>query len=72
MNVAVSLYRVESGGGRQRAVKSPPSPSMPMPLVVDSVGSDPVEASEGRIELLAKSFRQAGTVALDEAILRAA
>src|SRR5271168_831076 len=53
------------------AMEAEPFSGVAMPLDVEAVGADPVEASEGRVELLAEIFREAGAVALDEAILGA-
>src|SRR5712671_3978465 len=52
-------------------MEAEPFSGVAMPLDVEAVGADPVEASEGRVELLAEIFREAGAVALDEAILGA-
>ena len=52
-------------------MEAEPFSGVAMPLNVEAVGADPVEASEGRVELLAEIFREAGAVALDEAILGA-
>lgn len=43
-----------------------------MAMDVEAVAADPVEAGEGGIEFFAEIFGEAGAVALDEAILRAA
>jgi len=55
----------------EAAMEAEPFSGVAMPLDVEAVGADPVEASEGRVELLAEIFREAGAVALDEAILGA-
>ena len=52
-------------------MEAEPLSGVTMPLDVEAVGADPVEASEGGVELLAESFREAGAVALDELILGA-
>jgi hypothetical protein len=39
-----------------------------MPLDVEAVVTDPIEADEGGVELLAEVFRESGAIALDEAI----
>jgi len=44
---------------------------MAVPLQVEAVGGDPVEAGEGSVELLADIFGEAGAIAPDEAILGA-
>ena len=48
-------------------MEAKPFASVAMPLNIKAVGADPVEAGEGRIELLAEMVREAGAVALDEA-----
>jgi hypothetical protein len=52
-------------------MEAKPFASVVMPLYVKAVGADPVEASEGRIELFAEIVREARAVALDEAIFGA-
>ena len=81
LNVPVlGLHGVEDTVGSERfdrideieaAMEAEPFSGVAMPLDVEAVGADPVEASEGRVELLAEIFREAGAVALDEAILGA-
>src|ERR1700729_371893 len=81
LNVPVlGLHGVEDTVGSERfdrfdeieaAMEAEPLSGVAMPLDVEAVGADPVEASEGRVELLAEIFREAGAVALDEAILGA-
>jgi len=44
---------------------------MAVPLQVEAVGGDPVEAGEGSVELFADIFGEAGAIAPDEAILGA-
>src|ERR1700691_35336 len=76
----LGLHGVEDTVGSERfdrideieaAMEAEPFSGVAMPLNVEAVGADPVEASEGRVELLAEIFREAGAVALDEAILGA-
>jgi hypothetical protein len=76
----MGLHGVEDTVGSERfdrsdeieaAMEAEPFSSVAMPLDVEAVGADPVEASEGRVELLAEIFREAGAVALDEPILGA-
>ena len=81
LNVPVlGLHGVEDTVGSERfdrfdeieaAMEAEPFSGVAMPLDVEAVGADPVEASEGRVELLAEIFREARAVALDEAILGA-
>ena len=42
-----------------------------VPLEVEAITADPVEAGEGRVKLFAEILREAGAVALNEAILGA-
>lgn len=42
-----------------------------VPLDVETVAADPIEAGEGGVELFAEILREAGAVALNEAILGA-
>jgi hypothetical protein len=76
----LGLHVVEDTVGSERfdrfddieaAMEAEPLSGMAMPLDVEAVGADPAEASEGRVELLAEIFREAGAVAVDEAILGA-
>src|ERR1700722_18595830 len=76
----MGLHGVEDTVGSERfdrsdeieaAMEAEPFSGVAMPLDVEAVGADPVEASEGRVELLAEIFREAGAVALDEPILGA-
>src|SRR5712691_4426723 len=48
-----------------------PFSGVTVPLDIEAVAADPVEASEGGIELFAEILREAGAVALNEAILGA-
>ena len=52
-------------------MEAKPFASVAMPLDVEAVWADPIEASEGRIELFAEIVREAGAVSLDEAIFGA-
>jgi hypothetical protein len=76
----LGLHGVEDTVGSERfdrldeseaAMEAEPFSGVAVPLDVEAVGADPVEASERRVELLAEIFREAGAVALDEAILGA-
>ena len=42
-----------------------------VPLEVEAITADPVEAGEGRIKLFAEILRETGAIALNEAILGA-
>lgn len=50
------------------AVETKPGARVPIPLDVEAIVADPVEADEGGVELFAEVFRESGSVALDEAI----
>ena len=67
----VGLERVDGLDERQTTVQAEPFFGMAMPLDVEAVAADPVEAGEWGIELLAEIVWEAGAVALDESILRA-
>ena len=56
----------------QAVIESEPLPGVAMPLDVEAIATNPVEAGERRIELFAEIVREAGTVTLDEAVLSAA
>ena len=55
----------------QAAIEAEPLARVAMPLNVEAVGADPIEASERRIELFAGIVREAGSIALYEAIFGA-
>ncbi len=44
---------------------------MTVPLGVEAVAADPVEAGEGGVELFAEILREAGAIALNKAIFGA-
>src|SRR5580693_9169249 len=52
-------------------MQAEPFSGVAVPLEVEATAADPVEAGEGRVELVAEILREAGAVALDEAILGA-
>src|ERR1700676_5632207 len=52
-------------------MQAEPFSGVAMPLEVEAVSADPVEAGEGRVKLCAEILREAGAVALNEAILGA-
>src|SRR5687767_15847016 len=49
-------------------VEAIPCASVSMPLNVEAIGADPIEAGEGSVELFTEVFRESGSGALDEAI----
>jgi hypothetical protein len=65
----VGLQRLHGLGESEAAMKAEPFSGVAMPLDVETVAGYPVEAGEGGIELLAEVFREAGAIALYEAIL---
>lgn len=69
MQVAIGFDGLNGVDERQLAIEPEPLPGVAMPLDVEAVWADPIEAGKGRIELLAEIVREAGTVALDEAEL---
>lgn len=52
-------------------MQAEPFSGVAVPLDIEAVAADPVEAGEGGVELLAEVFGEAGAVALNEAILGA-
>src|SRR4051794_10894773 len=52
-------------------MQAEPFSGVAMPLEVEAVTADPIETGEGRVKLFAEILRDAGAVALNEAILRA-
>ena len=52
-------------------MQAEPFSGVAMPVEVEAVAADPVEAGEGRVKLFAEILREAGAVALNEAILGA-
>ena len=59
---------VECLGKGQTAIEAVPSSGMPMPLDIEAIPANPVQADEGTIELLTKVLGEAGTVTLDKAV----
>ena len=53
-------------------MQTEPFSGVAMPLDVEAIPADPVEASERGIELFAEIFREARAIALDKAIVGAA
>ena len=52
-------------------MQAEPFSGVTVPLDVETVAADPVEAGEGGVELFAEILREAGAVALNEAIFGA-
>src|SRR6516165_1299006 len=52
-------------------MQAEPFSGVTVPLDVEAVAADPIEAGEGGVELFAEIFLEAGAVALNEAVLGA-
>jgi hypothetical protein len=52
-------------------MQAEPFSGVPVPPDVEAVAADPVKAGEGSVELLAEILREAGAIALNEAIFGA-
>ena len=52
-------------------MQAEPFPGVAVPLDVEAIGTDPVEAGERGVELFAEILREAGAVALNQAIFGA-
>jgi len=52
-------------------MQAEPFSGVAVPLEVEAIAADPVEAGEGRVKLFAEILRETGAVALNEAILGA-
>ena len=52
-------------------MQTEPFSGVTVPLDVEAVAADPIEAGEGSVELFAEIFLEAGAVALNEAVLGA-
>jgi len=68
MQEFVGFDGFEGGFERQALVDAEPLAGMAMPLDIERVTADPVDANEGCIELLTEVLRKARAVALQEAI----
>lgn len=71
MKQPIGPDRLDGPDQRQAAMKTEPGACVAMPLDIEAVAADPVEAREGSVELLAEVFRVAGPIALDKPILGA-
>ena len=63
--------RVNRFGEGKAAMQAEPFSGMAVPLKVEAIAVDPVEAGKGRVELFASILRKARAVALNETILGA-
>jgi hypothetical protein len=52
-------------------MQAEPFSGVAVPLEVEAITADPVEAGEGRVKFFAQILRETGAVALNEAILGA-
>jgi len=71
MEQAFGPQRINRFGEGKAAMQAEPFSGVAMPLEVEAITTDPVEAGEGRVELFARILRETGAVALNEAILGA-
>ena len=72
MQDSVGLERLYGVDESEAAMQAEPFSGVAMPLDVEAIPADPVEARERGIELLAEIVRKAGAIALDESIVGAA
>ena len=68
MQQTVGLDGLKGFDERQAAIEAEPSSGVPMPLDIEAVAAQPVEAGEWAVELFAQVLREAGAVALDEPV----
>ena len=68
MQDAIGLERLDGVDESEPVMQAVPLSGVAMPLDVEAIAADPVEASEWGVELLAEIFLEAGTIAHDEAI----
>lgn len=71
MEQSVGLQSVDRFGEGQAAKQAVPFSGVTVPLDVEAITADPIEASERGVELFAEILREAGAVALNEAIFGA-
>ena len=71
MEQCIGLERFHGHGKRQSAVEAEPLSGVAVPLDVETVAADPIEADKGGVELFTDIFREAGTVSLNEPMLGA-
>lgn len=71
MEQSVGLSRVDSFGEGEATMEAEPFSGVTVPLDVEAVAADAVEAGERGVELFAEILREAGSVALNEAIFGA-
>jgi len=68
---SVGFEGLDCFGERQAPMEAEPLPGVAMPLDIEGIASDPVEAGERRIELFAKIVWKARSITLDEAVFGA-
>ena len=66
--MSVGLDGLQCLNERLTTVEAIPSAGMPMPLNVEAIRADPIQADEGSVEFFAEVFAESGSIALDEAI----
>ncbi len=69
MEQSVGLEHVNCSEEGKTAVQAEPFSRVAVPLDMEAVATDPVEAGEGSVELFTEIFGVTGAVALDEAVL---
>ena len=68
MQMSVGLDSLQCLNEGLATVVAIPGAGMSMPLHVEAIRADPIEADEGSVEFFAEVFRESGSIALDEAI----
>ena len=71
MEQSVGSQGIDRLGEGEATMEAEPFSGVTVPLDVESITTDPVEAGERGVELFAEILREAGAVALNEAILGA-
>ncbi|MBB4198741.1 hypothetical protein GGD83_002545, partial [Rhodoblastus sphagnicola] len=72
MQDAIGLERLYGFGESEATIKAMQLSGVAMPLDVEAIAADPVQARERSIELLAKVVLESGAIANDEAIVGSA
>lgn len=71
MEQCIGLELFHGHGKRQPAVEGESLSGVAVPLDVETVAANPIEADKGGVELFTDIFREAGTVSLNEPMLGA-
>ena len=56
-------------GEGKAAMQAEPFSGVAVPLEIEAIAADPIEAGEGRVKLIAQILLETGAVALNESIL---